>query len=340
MPQIGHRIGQGFERVVQRTEAFEAQQQAPELVFPGKHALDGAKAFVKNGGIEQRLAAAPGCFPGARIGVDVGRHAAIEDGLAVRSAIVDAVETEDGAAQREADGASDARDLRQCVAQQRRFIAVAWRRNERRDHVAVPIAEGDDLVALDLLVATEAEVVAAFLCRGRRAVAVDDVGVEQIGRMQRGDRTGEDPVKTALRLPVPEHPVNARVMNFRTAVPICCDRQFLPLATHVQQPQEVVEDRMQRQFRRRTAAPHDQMGQDKLGELREAQMGGNPLPLLAFRHIDRQSDRILAQFMTRATIADRLRVPDKFSAKKNPQSVAGNNGTEKSPIKSLYKGVI
>jgi len=58
MPQIDHRVGEGFERVVQRTEALEAQQQTLELVFPGEHALDGAKALFEDGGIEQRFAAA------------------------------------------------------------------------------------------------------------------------------------------------------------------------------------------------------------------------------------------------------------------------------------------
>jgi len=48
MPQVDHRIGQGLERVMQRTDAFEAQQQAPELVFPGKHALDGAETLFKD----------------------------------------------------------------------------------------------------------------------------------------------------------------------------------------------------------------------------------------------------------------------------------------------------
>lgn len=143
------------------------------------------------------------------------------------------------------------------------------------------------------LVAAKAEVVSAFLGRGRRAVAVDDVGVEQMRSMQRGDRTGEDPVKTTLRLPVPEHPVNARVMNFRTAVRAFIDWQFLPLAAQVQQPQDVVEDYMQTQFGRRAATPDDQVGQDKLRKLRQAQMRRNPLPLLALCHLDRQSERIL-----------------------------------------------
>ena len=114
--------------------------------------------------------------------------------------------------------------------------------------------------------------------------------------MQHGDRTGEDPVKTALRLPVLEHAVNTAVMNFRTAVRTCCDRQLFPLAAHVKQTQEVVEDRMQAQFWRRAAAPHHQVRQDKLGELREVQLRRNPLPVLALGHLARQSDRILTPF--------------------------------------------
>ena len=296
MPQVDQRVGQGFEGVVQFAEAIEAQQQAAELVFPGEDPLDGAKAFFKDGGIEERLAPAPGSFPATRIGVDVGRHAAIEDGLAVGPAVVDAIEADDAAMQGEADGASDARELRQGVAQQRRFVTVARCGHQRRDDIAVPITESDDLVALDLLVAAEAEVVAAFLGCGCRAIAVDDVGVEQMRGMQRGDRTAEDPVKATPRLPIPEHPVNARVMNFRTAIRAFLDGQFLPLAAQVQQPQDVVEDRMQTQFGCRTATPDNQMGQDKLRKLRQAQLRWNPLPLLALCHLDRQSERILTPF--------------------------------------------
>ncbi len=78
-----------------------------------------------------------------------------------------------------------------------------------------------------------------------------------------------------MRLPVSEHPVDARVMDFRAAIPIFFERQFLPLASHVQQAQDVVENRMQAQCRRRTSASRDQVWQDKLLELREAQLSGN-----------------------------------------------------------------
>ncbi len=35
MPQIDHRVGEGFERVVQRTDALEAQQQTVALIAEG-----------------------------------------------------------------------------------------------------------------------------------------------------------------------------------------------------------------------------------------------------------------------------------------------------------------
>jgi hypothetical protein len=36
MPQVDHRVSEGFEGVVQFTDTVKAQQQTPELVFPGK----------------------------------------------------------------------------------------------------------------------------------------------------------------------------------------------------------------------------------------------------------------------------------------------------------------
>jgi hypothetical protein len=152
MPQGDHRVGQALECVVQLTDTLEAPQQATELIFPGEHALNGAKAFFEECGIEQ--------------------------GLAVGPAVVDAVQADGAAAQGEAGSASDRHYARQGLAQQRRFVAVARSGHERRDHIAVAVTEGDDLVALDLLVAIETKTVAAFLGGGGRAVAVNDLGVE------------------------------------------------------------------------------------------------------------------------------------------------------------------
>jgi hypothetical protein len=115
-------------------------------------------------------------------------------------------------------------------------------------YVAGSIAEGNNLIAFHLLMSAEANVVAALL-RGRcRAVAVNGRGIEKISSIQGEDRSCKNCIKTAVRLPESEHPINARVMNFRMAVLTDRDRQFLPLTTHVQQPQDVVENRMRTQF--------------------------------------------------------------------------------------------
>jgi len=56
VPQIDHRVGECLERIVYLTDSLEAEQQTPELVFPGKDALDGAEALLEDGLIEALLA--------------------------------------------------------------------------------------------------------------------------------------------------------------------------------------------------------------------------------------------------------------------------------------------
>ena len=91
MPQVDHRISQSFKCVVQLAQAFEPQQQTPELILPSEHALDGVETLFKNGGVEQRLAPTLGYFSTAWIRVDVRGHPAIENRFAINPAIVDAV---------------------------------------------------------------------------------------------------------------------------------------------------------------------------------------------------------------------------------------------------------
>ena len=58
-----------------------------------------------------------------------------------------------------ANGTSYSCHDRQGVAQDRRLIMVAGSRDKRRDDIAVPVTKSHDLVALDLLVSVEADVV-------------------------------------------------------------------------------------------------------------------------------------------------------------------------------------
>ena len=112
VPKVNHRVCQSFESVVHVADEFESKQQALELVFPGKHALDRAKALFKNIGIEKLLATPLGCFSAAWIFVDIGSHPAIENGFSIQRAIVDAIQTDDAATQVKTDCFGDASQLR------------------------------------------------------------------------------------------------------------------------------------------------------------------------------------------------------------------------------------
>jgi len=73
---------------------------------------------------------------------------------------------------------------------------VARSRDKRRDDIAIPVAEGDYLIALDLLVCVEADVVAALFRRRRGAIAVDDSQVEKVGLVKPQYRGDENDIKT------------------------------------------------------------------------------------------------------------------------------------------------
>jgi hypothetical protein len=98
------------------TEAIKTKQQSPELVFPSKHTFNRREAFLKYRQFKERLAASLGLLSTTRIRVDVGDNAAIENGLAVRAAIVDAIETDDATQKIHADCSGDSYHLGQGLA--------------------------------------------------------------------------------------------------------------------------------------------------------------------------------------------------------------------------------
>ena len=114
MPQINHRICQAFQGVVQLTDPLEAQQQAPKFIFPGEHALDGAKPFLKNICIENRLASPLRSVSPTRICRNIWNHTAIENRFPVGAAIVDPIQADDCIIQVHSNRLCDAGHLRQC----------------------------------------------------------------------------------------------------------------------------------------------------------------------------------------------------------------------------------
>ena len=216
---------------MQLADAFEPEQQAAEFVLPAEHTLNGVEPLLENRLVEKWPAAAFSGFPASGIGVYVRHHAAVENRLPVTPAIVDAVEAHDRALKIEINGIRDPRHLWKRFTEERRFIVIAGRRYERRNHITISITKGDDLVAFDLLVPAESDVIAALLRRCRRAITVDHRGVQEIGLMKRQHGSGEDRIETAIRLPPAKDTPDAGMVNLPATLLVLFDRQFFPLAS-------------------------------------------------------------------------------------------------------------
>src|SRR5665647_1830557 len=282
VPQVDHRVDQGLEGIVDIGDDLVANENAPEFVLPSEDALDGAKALFEDGITEHTFGSTLGGFSAARVLVDVRNHVAVEDRFAVGFAIVDPVEADGAPSKIDANGTGDARQLRQCLTQQRRLVAIARGCDEWRDHIAVAVAKRDDFVA-------------PLLGDGCGAVAVNDRGVKQVAFEKGLHRTREDGVDAAVGHPAAKRTVDSRVVDFGSPIAARLNRQRLPLTPQVELQQDVVEDLVQRQFDVRPPASTREVRQDKFIKLLETQIRWNPLPLLALRHFARQSRRILPE---------------------------------------------
>jgi hypothetical protein len=120
---------------------------------------------------------------------------------------------------------------------------------------------------------------------------MNDGHVEKVGLTKPQYHGRENEIKTAAGLPPSKGTINTGVMNLGASFGVLCNRQFLPLTSQVQQFQDVIEQGMQGQLRRRTTASHGQVRQDKLSELLEAQFRRNAQASHAFRHFNPPDDR-------------------------------------------------
>jgi hypothetical protein len=123
-------------------------------------------------------------------------------------------------------------------------------RDKRRDDIAIAVAEGHDLIALDLLVSVEADVVATLFRSRCRAISVDDGHVEEAALVEPQYHDRENDIETATGLPPSKGAINPGVVDLGAPLGVLCNRQLLPLTSQVQQFQDVVEQGMQGQLRR------------------------------------------------------------------------------------------
>ena len=209
-PQVDHRIGQNFEGVMQLTYALKPKQKAAELILPTEHPLNRIEPLFEYGSVEERLAASLGDFSTTRIGVNVGYHAAIENGFAVLPAIIAAIQADDGSLEVKANRMGDACHLRQGFAQQRQFIAIPGCCNKWCDHIAIAVAESDDLIAFHFLMAAEPNI---------------DTGGES-AITQAALRKASKWEHRVFALGVLVHDASIRIKLIATAVATCCRRVF------------------------------------------------------------------------------------------------------------------
>jgi len=226
------------------TEALEPKQQAAELILPTKHALNGIEAFLEYLSTEQRFPAALGGFPASGISIDIGHHAAVEDRLPVLPAIVNAVQADDRPLKVKTYRAGYLHHIWQRLAQEWRFTVVPRSRDKWRDDIAIAVAEGHDLIAFDLLVPVETDVVATLFRGRRRAIAVDDGHVEKAALVEPQHHHCENDIETAAGLPPTKGAIDPGVVDLGMPFGILCNRQFLPLTSQVQQLQDAIEHGM------------------------------------------------------------------------------------------------
>ena len=97
MPQVDHRVSQALEGVMKPTDTLKTQEQTPKLIFPGKHPLNGEESLLINRWLKYPLFASRGFLSSSAIDWDIGNQTPIENGFAVTSAVVGAIQTDDAA---------------------------------------------------------------------------------------------------------------------------------------------------------------------------------------------------------------------------------------------------
>ena len=98
LAQIDQRVCQQLHAIMPQLDTFKTEQESLEFILPGKGALD-AHPQRMNGGVEQAFASALGSLSVARIVVDVGDQARIENALPIVRGIKAAIEVEIGASE-------------------------------------------------------------------------------------------------------------------------------------------------------------------------------------------------------------------------------------------------
>jgi hypothetical protein len=174
--QINQRICHQFHAIVPLLDAFKTPQQALECIRPGKGPLH-LRASRLDRGIEPPLPASRGGLAMARVCCEVGKHPSLEAHLAMARGINAAIAVERSAAEVHPDRLGHFLQGLQTLRSPHHLRCMHGRDGQGREHRAMVVRDGDDLVPLLGLVARVAEAIAPCFatvlvpspCRTRRA---------------------------------------------------------------------------------------------------------------------------------------------------------------------------
>ena len=89
---------------------------------------------------------------------------------------------------------------------------------------------------------------------------MDDSQVEKVGLVKPQYHGNENDIETATGLPPSKGAINSSVVDLWATLSVLCNRQFFPLTPQVQNFQDVIEQGMEGQLRRRAPASNGQVG--------------------------------------------------------------------------------
>jgi hypothetical protein len=162
LPHIDQGIRQQFHAKVSLLQVFKTKQHSLEFILPRKGPID-TRPQRMDGGIEEPLAPSHGLLAVAGILCDVGDHAGIENAFAIVRGIKASVEIQIGSSKIQTDRFGHPLQGFETLRQQNHVRLIDRSHREWRQHIAMVVSDGYDLLALLVFVTRVTNPVSRFL---------------------------------------------------------------------------------------------------------------------------------------------------------------------------------
>ena len=144
---ISQRVRQQLHPIVPLLDTFKSEQQPFARIFPGKGALH-AHPHRMEGGVEEAFASALWGLAVARILLDIGHQAGIENALPIVRGIKAAIKGEVGISEVQPDLLGHLLQGLQALGQEHHIRCIDRRHRDRRSDRAMVVDDRDDFVTL------------------------------------------------------------------------------------------------------------------------------------------------------------------------------------------------